>query len=90
MNSEKLFLRVSVEGSTVSNVIEKSVEQGIHCLSSSNTNDVIDLLPKQLRVHIDVKLASSSCQSAKALGTTVCNSIYIDIWHHLTYKSRGA
>ena len=41
---------------TVSNVIEKLVEQCIHCLPCSYTNDTIDLSSEQLCRRIDVKL----------------------------------
>ena len=47
LNSQRKIIRlrkseVSVENS-VCNVIEKLVEHGIHCLTCSYTNDVIDL-----------------------------------------------
>ena len=43
--------------------------------SYSDTNDAIDMLPQQLRLHIDVKVMSSRRHSAKELGIIVCNSI---------------
>ena len=39
---------VFVERITVCNVIENLAEIGIHCLSSSCTNDVIKMLPQQI------------------------------------------
>ena len=36
---------VSVERVSVSYVIEKLMEHGIHCLPCSYTNEVIDILP---------------------------------------------
>ena len=39
---------VSVERISVCIVIEKLMEHGIHCLPCSYTNDIIDLLRKQL------------------------------------------
>ena len=39
---------VSVERISVCNFIENLEEHGIHCLPCSYTNDVINILPKQL------------------------------------------
>ena len=46
MTSENLFVRENLKFNVkkiVSNVNEKLVEHGIHCLPCSYTNDVIDL-----------------------------------------------
>ena len=45
-NSEVSFERISV-----CNVTEQNAEHDGYCLPCSNTNEVIDLLPYQLRVH---------------------------------------
>ena len=60
---------------TVSNVIEKLVEHGIHCLPWSYTNDVINLSSKRLLRHTDVKVTSSRRHSAKGLSKTFDNSL---------------
>ena len=41
--------KVYVEGISVCKVIEKLVGHGQHCLPCSYTNDIMDLLPQQLR-----------------------------------------
>ena len=66
---------VSVERISFCDIIKNFAEHDIHCLPCFDTNDVIDLLPKQLSVHIDVKVTSSRCDSAKALSATVSYSI---------------
>ena len=69
------------------------MEHEIHCLPCFNTNDTIDLLPQQLRVHIDVEFISSRCRFAKALSTPAGNltaAMVIYQWRHLTYNSRKA
>ena len=46
-----ICLRISeviIERISVCKVIEKLMEHSIHCLPCSYTNDIIDLLPKQL------------------------------------------
>ena len=56
-------------------------------------NDVINLLPQQLRVHIDVKVMSIRCHAAKVISTTVGNFIVAmvtDPRHYLTDSSEGA
>ena len=45
---------VFVDKSLDSNGIEKLAEHGILCLLCSGTNDVIQMLIQQVRVHIDV------------------------------------
>ena len=67
------------------------MEYGIHCLPCSYIKDIIDMLPKELEVHIDVIVALLGRHSAEALSTTVGYSmiaIVTDIWRHLTYNSR--
>ena len=62
-------------------------------MACSGTIDVICLLPKQLRVHIDVQVMSSRCHSAKAQSAKVCyttGDMVTDKGCHLTYDSRGA
>lgn len=44
-------------------------------MQCTDTYSVIDLLPKQLIVHIDVKVTSSRQHSTKIISTTVGNSI---------------
>ena len=53
----------------------KTVDHGIHCLPFSQTNDVIDPLPKQLLRRIDFTMTSLGCNSAKVLKKTIGNSI---------------
>ena len=56
-------------------------------------NDVINLLPQQLSVHIDVTVMSIRCHSAKVISTTVGNFIVAmvtNLWHYLTDSSEGA
>ena len=58
----------------------------------SDTNNVIDLLPKQLRVYIDITVTSSRRHYAKLLSTTVGGSVVafvIDLWHHFLELERG-
>ena len=54
------FTLFFVERISACTVTEKLAEHGIHCLSCSNTNVVIDLLPQQLTVHFDAKKYLSS------------------------------
>ena len=64
-----------VERFSVCNVTEKLMEDGIHCLPCSYTIDIIDLLPQQLRRHIDFKVTSSRCHSFKKLSLTFGHSL---------------
>ena len=60
-------------------------------MQCSEMDNVIDLLPYQLRVHIDVGVTLLRCHSAKVLTTTIGYSIVAivtDLWHHLTYSLR--
>ena len=69
----------------VSNVIEKLMELGIHCLPCSFTNEVTDLSSSHLWCHIDVKVTSLGRHSAKGLSKTFDNSVVAmvtDQWHH--------
>ena len=66
---------VIVERISVCNVIKKLMEHGICCLPCSYTNDVIEQLSWQLRLHINFRVMSSGCHSVKVLSTSVCNSI---------------
>ena len=77
-------------------MIAKFEEHGIHYMHMAyivchaHTNDIINLLPWQLRVHIDVKEVSSRCQSAKVLSTAISNFISAmetDLLRPLTYNS---
>ena len=52
---------VPVERVSVCNVTKKLKK----CMSCSDTNDVIDLLPYEVGVHINVKLMSWRCHSAR-------------------------
>ena len=82
---------VSVDRISVRNIIENLAEQGIHCLSYSNTNSAIDMLAQELRVHINTKQTSWRRPSSMVLSTTVCNSILTmvtNIWFHLIFDSR--
>ena len=84
---------VSANEISICNAIEKMAKHVMHYLPCSDTDDVINLLPKQLRVHTDVKLTSLRRQSANVLITIAGNSIYAmvtDLWHHFSYNSRGA
>ena len=94
-----IYLRKSVvvfERMSVCKSIEKLMEYGIHCLSSSCIYDVINLIPYPLRPHIAFKVTSSGCNSVKALSTTVGYSLVAlmvhvtDLCRYLTYDSRGA
>ena len=78
----------TVKSISVRYVIEILMEHGIHCLPCSYTNDVIGLLPQQIRRHIDFKVTSSGRHSDKVLRTTVGYSL-VAMVTHLTYNSRG-
>ena len=57
----------------------------------SNTNNVIVLVPKQLRVRVDFKETSSSHHSAKVLctmGVISMVAIETDLWSRITYNLR--
>ena len=69
----------------VSNVIEKFVEHGMHCLPCSYANDILDLSSWQLWCHIDAKMTSSWRYSAKGHSKTFDSSIVAMVtylWHH--------
>ena len=73
--------------------MKKNGGEGIHSSPCSNTNDVIDMLPQQLRVHTDVNLTSLMFHSGKVLSSKVGDSVVTmvtDLWLYLTYYSRGA
>ena len=84
---------VTVERISVCYDIEKMMEHGIHCLPCSYTNEIIDLLPLQLRHHINFKVTLSGCHSVKILTPTVGYSVVVmatDLCRSLTHDSRGA
>ena len=67
---------VSFESISVCNVTDTLTGHGIHSLSCSDTNDVIDVLQQQLRIPFDVKVTySRPPHSAKVLISTAGNSI---------------
>ena len=78
----------AIERISVCNVIEKLAEHGIHYLPCSDTTDVIDLLPKQLKVHMDGQVTSSRHHSAKVLWATV--GTVTALCSHPNYDSREA
>ena len=49
-----LIKSVSVKRISVCNAMEILAEHGIHCLTCSYTNDVIDMVPQQIRHQIYV------------------------------------
>ena len=57
-------------------LLKRMAVHGIHSMPCSNTNDIRDLLPKQLRGYVDVQLTSVR-RPAKVLSTTVGNSIVL-------------
>ena len=63
-------------------VIEKLMKHGIHCLSCSYLNDVINLLPQHKYDVILISKWRQFCHSAKVLSTTVGYSqIAIATWN---------
>ena len=67
---------VSVEIISVCKVTEKLAKHVIQCL---DTNDVINLLPQQVRVYIKVKRTSLRHHSPKVLSTALVNSMVAKI-----------
>ena len=67
---------VSVESISVCNVTEKLAKHVIQCL---DTNDVIKLLPQQVRVYIKVKKISPRHHSPKVLSPALVNSMVAKI-----------
>ena len=81
---------VSVERSSVCNVIENLAGHGIHCLPCSYTSDVT-VATMMSYCHIDFKVTSSGCHSVKVLSTTAGYSLIAmitDLFRHLINDSR--
>ena len=87
---EKIFvwenLKLSIERISIYNGIKKLVEHGMHCLPCSSTNDIIDLLPKQLWNYQLVRDSTIAEWCVDDIIFDILVAVKTDQWCHL-YRS---